>query len=109
MLKKIKILLSRSMGCVTIDGVWICERIYWPLIHTTQNYNYSAVADLHTLHITTALAKPFSSLLCLHQPFSSDGFNSGDFSASRAQVLSSQHPVQNLPLNWQLQTDISCN
>jgi hypothetical protein len=23
---------------VTIDGVWIGEYIYWPLIHTTQNY-----------------------------------------------------------------------
>jgi hypothetical protein len=24
--------------CVTIDGVWIGDSIYWPLIHTTRNY-----------------------------------------------------------------------
>jgi hypothetical protein len=24
--------------CVTIDGVWIGDWIYWPLTHTTQNY-----------------------------------------------------------------------
>jgi hypothetical protein len=24
--------------CVTIDGVWICGPIYWPLIHTTRNF-----------------------------------------------------------------------
>jgi hypothetical protein len=29
--------LSSSM-CVTIDGVWIGEWIYWPLLHMTQNY-----------------------------------------------------------------------
>jgi hypothetical protein len=23
---------------VTIDGVWTGEWVYWPLIHTTQNY-----------------------------------------------------------------------
>jgi hypothetical protein len=28
---------SHSMS-VTIDGVWICEWIYWPLTHTTRNY-----------------------------------------------------------------------
>jgi hypothetical protein len=31
------ITMSR-FGGVTIDGVWIGERIYWPLIHTTMNY-----------------------------------------------------------------------
>jgi hypothetical protein len=35
---------------------------------------YNAIADLHTLQITTATAKPFSSLLCLHQPFPANGF-----------------------------------
>jgi hypothetical protein len=25
---------------VTIDGVWIGEWIYWPLIHTTRNYKH---------------------------------------------------------------------
>jgi hypothetical protein len=57
--------------------------------------NYSATADLHNSQITTAPAKPFSSLLCLHEPFPSNGFNSGDSSASHAQLLSSQSSVQN--------------
>jgi hypothetical protein len=26
------------VACVTIDGVWIGEWIYWPLIYTTRNY-----------------------------------------------------------------------
>jgi hypothetical protein len=39
---------------------------------TTSNYN--AIADLHTLQIITTLAKYFSSLLCLHQPFAGNGF-----------------------------------
>jgi hypothetical protein len=63
--------------------------------------NYRANANLHTLQTTTAPTKPFPSL-CLHQPFPGNGFNSGDFSASRAQILSSQPPVQNITLNWQL-------
>jgi hypothetical protein len=50
---------------VTIDGVWIGEldlltHLYTPLETTS---NYSAIANLFTLQITTATAKPFSSLL----------------------------------------------
>jgi hypothetical protein len=30
--------IASCVVCVTIDGVWIGERIYWPLIHTTRNY-----------------------------------------------------------------------
>jgi hypothetical protein len=66
--------------------------------------NYSAVGNLHTLQISTASAKPFSSLMCLHKPFPGNGFNSGDSSVSRAQVLASQRPVQNSTLNRQLTT-----
>jgi hypothetical protein len=63
--------------------------------------NYSAIADLHTLHITTT-RYAFSSLLYLNQPFPGNG---GDFSTSRTQVLSSPTLVQDcLPaipqLNW---------
>jgi hypothetical protein len=45
---------------VTIDGIWIGGWIYWPLIHTTRNYKHlNVIANLHTLQITTAPAKPF--------------------------------------------------
>jgi hypothetical protein len=36
--------------------------------------NFSAIASLHTLQITAAPAKPFSSMLRLHQPFPGNGF-----------------------------------
>jgi hypothetical protein len=36
--------------------------------------NYKAIADFHTLQITTAPAKPFSSLLCRQQPFPGKDF-----------------------------------
>jgi hypothetical protein len=32
------------------------------------------ITDLHALQITTVPAKPFSSLLCLNQPFPDKGF-----------------------------------
>jgi hypothetical protein len=41
------------------------------LLRTISNYN--AIADLHNSQITTP-AMPFSSLLCLQQPFPSNGF-----------------------------------
>jgi hypothetical protein len=69
--------------------------------------NYSVIANLHTLQITTASDKPFSSLLCLHQPFLATASNSGDSSASRAQVLSSRPPAQTSTLNRQLSTRLS--
>jgi hypothetical protein len=34
----------------------------------------SATANLNTSQIITLLAKPFSTLLCLHQPFPANGF-----------------------------------
>jgi hypothetical protein len=40
---------------VTIDGVWIGNRIYWTL--ETRNYNYSAIANSHTVQFTTARTK----------------------------------------------------
>jgi hypothetical protein len=36
--------------------------------------SYSATTDLHNSEITAAFAKPFSGLLCLHQPFAGSGF-----------------------------------
>jgi hypothetical protein len=50
---------------MTIDEAWTAEwidHLYTPLGTTS---NYSAIAILYTLQITTAPAKPFSSLLCL--------------------------------------------
>jgi hypothetical protein len=61
--------------------------------------NYSTVANLHNLQIINAPAKLFSSLLCLHQLSLETASNSGDSTASRTQVVSSQSPVQNSTLN----------
>jgi hypothetical protein len=61
--------------CVTMDRVWIGYWIYWPLPYTTRTTcDYRAIANLHTLQITAALAKPSSSLLCIQQSFPSNGF-----------------------------------
>jgi hypothetical protein len=45
--------------------------LYTPLGTTG---NYSAIAKLHILQVTTAPAKPFSSLMCLQQAIPSKGF-----------------------------------
>jgi hypothetical protein len=67
--------LVNSLGCVTIDGVciggWIINQLHTPLGTTSTN---NSIAKLHTLQITTAPTKSFSSLLCLQQPFPSNGF-----------------------------------
>jgi hypothetical protein len=70
--------------------------IYTPLGTTS---NYSTVANLHTLQITTAPAKSFSIRYVIISRSLATAFNNGDSSASRAQVLSSQPPVQNSALN----------
>jgi hypothetical protein len=36
--KKIMIVMLSRFRSFTVDGVWTGELIYWPLIHTTQNY-----------------------------------------------------------------------
>jgi hypothetical protein len=68
------------------------DHLYTPLGTTS---NYSATADLHTLQITTAPAKPFPACYVLTSRFLATTSNSGDSSASHAQVLLSQPPVQN--------------
>jgi hypothetical protein len=40
---------------VTIDGVWIGDLIYWPLIRTARNY-CNSLTHLHTLKITVTAA-----------------------------------------------------
>jgi hypothetical protein len=42
--------------------------------HSETQVIYGAIINLHTLQITTAPAKPFSSLFYLHQPFPGNGF-----------------------------------
>jgi hypothetical protein len=93
---------------MTTDGVWIGEWIYWPLIHTTQNYkHYSAVANLHNSQITTAPAKHFPACCAFTSHSLAVASNSGDCLASHAQILPSQPPVQKCTqsVNWQLSTN----
>jgi hypothetical protein len=85
--------------CVTTDGVWIGESdlvtTYTTWLVTTSNY--SATADLHNSQITTASAKPFPACCVFTIRSLATASNSGDSSASRAQVLPSPTPVQNHP------------
>jgi hypothetical protein len=81
-------------------GAWlqtgfIVEWLYWPFIHTTQNYNYSATANLHTLQITTAPAQPFPACCVFNSHSLATASNSGDSSTSCGQVLSSQPSLKN--------------
>jgi hypothetical protein len=69
------------------------DHLYTPLATTS---NYSAITNLHTLQITTAPTKPFSSLMCLHQPFPGNSFwqwrffsfvhSGSNFTASHAEL-----------------------
>jgi hypothetical protein len=62
---------------------------------------YSTTAKLHNSQITTAPAKNFRPC-CVFICFLATASNSGDSSASRAQIRSSQPPVQNSTLNCNL-------
>jgi hypothetical protein len=57
--------------------------------------NYNAIADLHTLQFTTAPAKSFPAFCFFKSRSLATATNGGDPSASRAQVLLSQPPMQN--------------
>jgi hypothetical protein len=59
---------------------------------STSNY---VTANLQNSQITTAPAKPFAACCAFSSRSLVTASNSGDPSASRAQVLSSQTPVQN--------------
>jgi hypothetical protein len=112
-----RLMLSRFMGMI-IDGVWIREWIYWPLIHTTRNNK-----QLQRYCWSTNFTDNHSTRLAFLQPvvFSSrsltTGSNNGDSPTSCAQVLSSeplcqlncqlkysaissQSPLQNSTLSW---------
>jgi hypothetical protein len=51
--------MGTYLGCVTIDGVWIGDWLYWPLVYTTRNY---------TLQITDAHRLVSSTYYSLHYP-----------------------------------------
>jgi hypothetical protein len=83
--------------CVTIDGVWNGEWIYW----TTSYYN--ALANLHTLQINTTHAMSFSVNCVVNSRSLATASNSGGFSASRAHVLTFRRIFRNWTLvNCQL-------
>jgi hypothetical protein len=64
------VLLQTGFGLVT----WSVEHLYTEL-RTTSN----ATANFHNSQIITAPAKTFSSVLCLHWPFSGNGFSQWRF------------------------------
>jgi hypothetical protein len=64
-------------------------------LYTRLVSNYSATANLLNSQITTAPAKSFPACCVFTSLSLETASNSGDSSASRAQVLSSQTPVQN--------------
>jgi hypothetical protein len=72
-----------------MDGVWIggldlLTHLYTPLGTTS---NYSATANLHNSQITTAPTKPFPACCVFNSRSLASGSNSGDFSVSRAHVI----------------------
>jgi hypothetical protein len=101
------ILYCYDLG-VTTERVWIGEWIYWPNTHFTRNYKQLQIYRyLHTSQITIARLSPFPARYLFISRSLATASNSGDSIASRAQVRSSQSPVQNstlnrLSVNWQL-------
>jgi hypothetical protein len=59
-----------------MDRVWIGNCIYWP--RTDRNYNYCAIANLHTQQFSTAVLSLLS-LLCVHQSMPGNGFQRRTF------------------------------
>jgi hypothetical protein len=88
------------LGCVTMDGVWIGEWIYWPLIHTT--WNYKQLQRYHwsthfTNHYTLSLLQPFIVFpsRCLVTTL-----NNEDSSASVLTPLPLANTTHNWTVNW---------
>jgi hypothetical protein len=90
-----KIILLRISQCVTVDGVWIGEWIYWPLTHMNRTTtNYRTGANLHSLQITTC--QVFSAFCVSSSRSLATTSNSRDSSASRAHVVT----VRRISRNW---------
>jgi hypothetical protein len=87
------------LSCVLCNyGVWIGEldlltQLYTP--HETTS-NYIAIANLHTLQITTEPAKPFLACCVFNSRFIATASNSGNSSAFRAHVVT----VRRISRNW---------
>jgi hypothetical protein len=95
----LRCLLRYCHGLGTIDDVWFGEWIYLLTIYT----HYLELQTVTTPSlITTVLAKPFPACCIFIGRFLAAASNSEDFSASHAQVLSSQLP--HTELNSQLIT-----
>jgi hypothetical protein len=91
------------LGLVTVDGVCIGECIYWSLVRATRELQVITAPSL----IFTIQKSPVHALSLFQPAVSSSRYlatasNNGDLSASRAQILSLQLPVQNSTPNWQL-------
>jgi hypothetical protein len=74
-------------------GYGFIDHLYIPLGTTS---NYSAIADLHALQITATNTKHSPARSAFSSRFLVTDVNSGDSSASRAQVL----PVRRISHNW---------
>jgi hypothetical protein len=88
--------------CVTTDRVWICECIYWPLTHDSEVQATTTLQLPSTIHKSPQHPLSLFPARCVFTSRSlTTASNSGDSSASHAQV-----PSLNLPwrtqLNWQL-------
>jgi hypothetical protein len=87
------------MGFGLVNGV--ADHLYIQLRTTS---SYSATAHLYNSQITTAPAKPFFQPAIFTNHSLAMASNSGDSSASSAQVFSSQPPMQNSTELTKLQT-----
>jgi hypothetical protein len=61
--------------------------------------SYTHDSELQAITATPLHRYTIPRLLCPHQPLPGNGSNSADSSASRTQILSSQHTVQNSTIN----------
>jgi hypothetical protein len=97
-------ILSRFRGCDYRRGIdWIFDiltHLYIPLRITS---NYGIIANLHTLQLTTVSAKNLPVCNSFNSRSLVTASNSGDSSASHAQVLLLQPPVQN---SWKPSTQL---
>jgi hypothetical protein len=83
-----------SLVWATKDAVWIGDGTFDHL-QTVTGSNYNAVANLHTLQITTAHAKPSQSGFASRFPVTN--LSSGDSSASvLTSLLSGEYPTTEL-------------